>query len=336
MVIVDPNDIHYDEAIDIIEEDHTQNLEAIVPLVNVETAIEEIIRYLRSTYSIVHRAGVIRVLQAPRTTGVRRYKVYFYKETPQNAASPYEIYKAVVDFSSETPENRIKVIEFGLYAHSRQVSSDSSISDLGLDDDTDIAYGYKTINIEDLSQNVDTQYVLKYIDSRYKDVVADKKVKKIEELRLFDGRVNYKIYFQDVNTGAEFKFVVFYQPALQKVMVLNSVNLPTHSQYNQLSSEEQKSDNLLIQVINYINSLHPELMGFGVNSVSKSIGSDGAIEYHLVIEHSNLKYKSMVRVSANNIDMKEINFSEMVEISLDHYKLDQFDEMFIMNFEKLS
>lgn len=34
--------------------------------------------------------------------------------------------------------------------------------------------------------------------------------------------------------------------------------------------------------------------------------------------------------------MTEINFSQQVEISLDHYKLDQFDEMFIMNYQKIS
>lgn len=41
-------------------------------------------------------------------------------------------------------------------------------------------------------------------------------------------------------------------------------------------------------------------------------------------------------MASNNADMEEANFSEMVEISLDHYKLNQFDEMFIMNYQKLS
>lgn len=94
----------------------------MLSLNDVETAIEQIVRFLRSKYHIIHGAGVIRVIQEQRTTNVRRYKVYFYKETPKNTASPYEVYKAVVDYSTETPENRIKIISFSLYAHSRQPS----------------------------------------------------------------------------------------------------------------------------------------------------------------------------------------------------------------------
>jgi len=119
-------------------------------------------------------------------------------------------------------------------------------------------------------------------------------------------------------------------------MVLNSVNLPSHSQYNQLSADQQKFDALFSQVVAYINSLHPELMGFKVISVSKGVTATGVIEYHLIVEHQNQKYKSFVKVASNNADMEEMNFSEMVEISLDHYKLNQFDEMFIMNYQKLS
>jgi hypothetical protein len=50
----------------------------------------------------------------------------------------------------------------------------------------------------------------------------------------------------------------------------------------------------------------------------------------------NKKYKSLIRVASNNVDLNEIDFSEIVEISLDHYRLNQFDDMFIMNYQKLS
>ena len=44
----------------------------------------------------------------------------------------------------------------------------------------------------------------------------------------------------------------------------------------------------------------------------------------------------MIKVSSNNADITENRFSEMMEISLDHYRLDQYDKLFIMNYQKLS
>jgi hypothetical protein len=59
-------------------------------------------------------------------------------------------------------------------------------------------------------------------------------------------------------------------------------------------------------------------------------------EYQITFSINNKKYKSLLRVASNNVDFSEINFSEIVEISLDNYKLDQFDQMFIMNYQKMS
>jgi hypothetical protein len=55
-----------------------------------------------------------------------------------------------------------------------------------------------------------------------------------------------------------------------------------------------------------------------------------------MIQKNNKKYKSIVRVASNNADMTELDFAEIVEISLDHYRLDQFDNLFIMNYQKIS
>lgn len=111
------------------------------------------------------------------------------------------------------------------------------MQDLSLQGNTDIAYGYRTVDLETLSEDRDLKHVLDYINNRYKELVADNNINKIEELKLFDGRINYKIFFHDSSKGSDFKFIVFYQPSIEKVMVLNSVNFPSHSQYNQLSSE---------------------------------------------------------------------------------------------------
>ena len=55
-----------------------------------------------------------------------------------------------------------------------------------------------------------------------------------------------------------------------------------------------------------------------------------------MIQKNNKRYNSIVRVSSNNVDMTELDFAEIVEITLDHYRLDQFDNSFIMNYQKIS
>jgi hypothetical protein len=43
-----------------------------------------------------------------------------------------------------------------------------------------------------------------------------------------------------------------------------------------------------------------------------------------------------MRVASNNIEFTEIKYAELAEISLDHYRLDLYDELFIMNYQKLT
>ncbi len=224
---------------------------------------------------------------------------------------------------------------FELYANNHQLAIKPVTQDEGLKDDTDVAYGYITVDLASINTNPSIQKILAHLNNKYRQIVLGKNVTKIEELKLFDGRINYKILYRDPVELSEFKFIIFYQPQLDKVLVLNSVNLPHHSQYNQITLEQQKSDSLFASVVAYLNSIHPEISGLAVKSASKAVETSFS-EYQLVLESKNKKYKSLIRIASNNVDMTEINFSELIEVSLDHYKLDQFDEMFIMNYQKLS
>ncbi len=174
-----------------------------------------------------------------------------------------------------------------------------------------MAYGYKIVDLASINTNPNIQKILKHLNNKYHQIVLDKNVTKIEELKLLDGRINYKILFRDPVDLSEFKFIIFYQPQLDKVLVLNSINLPHHSQYNQLTTEQQKSDSLFSSVVTYLNSIHPEISGFAVKSASKAVESSFS-EYQLVVENKNKKYKSLIRIASNNVDLNEINFSELV------------------------
>ena len=211
---------------------------------------------------------------------------------------------------------------FDLFITNGQITT--NVKDLSTQDDTDVAYGYTIVSLDSVASDKNIQFVLKYLSNRYKEPISNADLSKIEQLRLFDGRVNYKIVYKNTRTQSEFKFVIFYQPLLQKVLILNTVGLYQQSQYNQLSSEQQKSDKTLSSILSYINSIHPEVNGFTIVSVNKADNLNST-EYNIILEKNNKRYRSLIRVSANNVDITEIKFAEMMEVSLDHYRLDQYD-----------
>ncbi len=165
-----------------------------------------------------------------------------------------------------------------------------------------------TINLASINTNPNVQKILSHLNTKYREIVLGKDVTKIEELKLFDGRINYKILYRDSVELSEFKFIIFYQPKLEKILVLNSVNLPHHSQYNQLTADQQKVDSTFASVVTYLNSIHPEISGFAVKSASKAVEASFS-EYQLVVEHKDKKYKSLIRIASNNVDLSEIKFS---------------------------
>lgn len=322
--------MYYPEAIELIEEDQNPDFETIVELTNIDHSLENVIKYLRGKYYIIHNSGIIRIVSQPKTSTVHRYKIYFFKQIGSN----YHVYRAVVDYSTDLPQEKVNVVSFILYINNNEITGANAPKDTSLTEDTDMAYGYKLIDIQTISDNQNVKEVISFINNRYADAVVGMNVRKVEELILADGRINYKIIYN--SKDSEFKFIIFYQPTLKKVLVLNSVNLPQHSHYNQMSGNQQKQDSLLKEVLAYLGTLHPEQMPFNVKTITKAVSSDQSTEYNIVIEFNSKKYKSYMMVASNNVDMKEISFSEQVEISLDHYRLDQYDEMFIMNYQKMT
>ena len=172
---------------------------------------------------------------------------------------------------------KYKVISFELYVNNNQLVSTKD----SLESDTDIAYGYNLIDLAVVPSDSNVQNVLKEINRKYKDLVNGCEPSKVEYLELKDGRINYKIILSDPTKNLEYKFIVFYQPILKKVLVLNSINAPTSNDYTQLSKADQNADSLLSSVLNYINSIHPETVKFSVRSVSKATIAIGS-EYNIV------------------------------------------------------
>ncbi len=110
----------------------------------------------------------------------------------------------------------------------------------------------------------------------------------------------------------------------------------------EVSTLDQMSDFTLQKIVqSYLPELHREELGeesdgYQVLCVSKTT-ADSNVEYHINLFNklNGKKFRSIVRVESEN-EFKELEWNEVVEISLDHYRLDESERAFISSFQKLT
>jgi hypothetical protein len=98
--------------------------------------------------------------------------------------------------------------------------------------DVDVAYGYETISLETTTTDKNVKSILHQINSKYELLTKDKSLQSIEVLELKSGKLNYKITYLDPVTHLTLKFIVFYNPTFDKILLLNTVNLPASQQFD--------------------------------------------------------------------------------------------------------
>lgn len=101
--------------------------------------------------------------------------------------------------------------------------------------DVDIAYGYETIDLSAAKNDANVKAILSQITSKYGEVIKNKNLQSIELLELKTGKFNYKIIYLDPTTHLSLKFIVYYDPIIRKVLLLNTVNLPAAQQFQEMS-----------------------------------------------------------------------------------------------------
>jgi hypothetical protein len=103
-----------------------------------------------------------------------------------------------------------------------------------------------------------------------------------------------------------------------------------------MSSADQTADQVLTKALQQVAALHPaETKTYSLLCVSKG-QLEKESEYHITIGSNGRKYKAVVKVSANNVDLREVSFAEVSFVSLDHYRYNEFEKLYISNFQKLS
>lgn len=181
------------------------------------------------------------------------------------------MYRAIVDYDNSFSESRIFILAFDPFIQNNQLVSSKPVNAAAESKlDIDIAYGYETIDTQKSDPNV--AKVLAQIASKYEPLIRGYSLDKVESLELKSGKINYKITYLNSVTHLSLKFIVYYDPKINKVMILNSVNLPSAQQFQELSDAEMASDSILAQVLKYVHQLHNgEMDSYKLQCVSKGI-----------------------------------------------------------------
>lgn len=201
--------------------------------------------------------------------------------------------------------------------------------------DVDIAYGYENISLSSVENDENVKSIISQINQKYSTLIKGKTLQNIEMMELKNGKLNYKIIYFDPITHLTLKFIVFYNPTFKKILLLNTVNLPSSQQFQELSEDERNNDPELKEALKLLGNLHKyELSDYKLQCVAKGVLETNVIEYHITWTSRGTQYRSYVKSYSGSL--KETSFGELQTISLDHYRLDEFEKMFITSFQKLS
>lgn len=287
--------------------------------------------YLRASYVLLDNSAVIRVSQdVTRSGDTLRYVLYFF--LAPLPGEHYQVYRAVVDYDTTTSETRIFILAFDSYVRDNAVVAVGEAAVASKTLDVDVAYGYEKMELAAAETDRSVQTVVKQIRGKYGELTKGKSLETVEWLELKSGKSNYRITFLDPLSHQSSKFVVFFDPTLQKTLILNSITPPSPS--SELSESDRASDPHLQPILQLLSDLHhPEMQNYKLQCVSRGI-SEQFSEYHVSWSSEGRQFRSTVRVQTGAL--RETAFAEVETISLDHYRLDEFEKLFIMNYQKLT
>jgi hypothetical protein len=153
----------------------------------------------------------------------------------------------------------------------------------------------------------------------------------IEILELLNGKVNYILYYPHV------QFAIYYDKLLRRIMLLNAISSVSEDKYQTLTSDEQENNQLFMNTLRHVISLHPsELQDYSIVKVQEQ-EKQGYIYYRIEFNAQNVKYQSISKTHKQHMnDIEELSWNEVVEISLDHYRLDPYSVEDLKRFKRIT
>lgn len=162
------------------------------------------------------------------TGNIERFVLYFF--TGPDAGTNFIVYRAIVNYDNSLSESKIFILAFDLFIKDNRIVGSKPASAANAPQfDVDIAYGYENVDKETSDPNV--AKVLAQITAKYEPIIKGSSLDKVESLELRSGKINYKITYLNLTTHNSQKFIVYYDPVINKALVLNSISLPSAQQF---------------------------------------------------------------------------------------------------------
>lgn len=135
--------------------------------------------------------------------------------------------------------------------------------------------------------------------------MAGEALTEIEALELKSGKVNYIFRYKTVY------FTVFWDSVLKRIIFLNEVSKASRTEFTAVKNNE-----FFIKGLEYIAGLHPnELKNYKTLSTGESMNGL-YIVFQIEFLSGSKKYRCIFQVNKENMDVAEIIFIELIEVSL--------------------
>ena len=282
--------------------------------------IAQAVLIIRTNYHIVMNSEVIRILNTFDAANIKKFVIYFFVSLPDGQ---YKVYAVTVEYNSQITGSPYKVISIVLVIETGIIVN-TTISTTE-NPEVSIAYGFEPVNIADASNDETISMIEREIKVKYQSTLRGQSIREIEKLELKNGKVNYKIRYDNVY------FIVYYDTLLQRVLLLNAITSHTNTQYNPVNKIATNS-NYKLALQQLISQHTAELKDYTVISTGQATNATHFI-YQIEFFAQGHKYRAIVIVNRDTMEVYEQSWNEMMEIDLKHIN---YMQVFVEEYQKLS
>ena len=120
-------------------------------------------------------------------------------------------------------------------------------------------------------------------------------------------------------------FTIFWDPVLERILLLNSVSSFASEKFDPVESKDANPYYTL--AVQYCVGMHDKEIGGDYEIVHsgqmyQKVETYTEAIYYVEISSGSKKYRCVTGVDRERLQVRQISFSEIVEISLDHYHFD--------------
>lgn len=151
----------------------------------------------------------------------------------------------------------------------------------------------------------DIQTIEAEIQRRYPEFVAGETVSEIESLELKNGKINYIFRYKTAY------FTIYWDSLTQRIIFLNEVSGVSRTEFTGVKDLE-----FYKQGLEYVVGLHPAEMKT-YKTLSSGQSTNGVnILFQIEFLSGNKKYRCIFQINKETLDISEILFIELIEISM--------------------